>query len=288
MDIDMFQDIRIRKLIRHQGGKAVTVYTLLLCLIYRDGYYMKWDQELPFIISEQTGYDVAYIGEVVRCCVMLGLFHAELFQKGILTSQAIQRRYSLICELSRRAYDIKDYCLISVQEPHVSAQECMVSVQEPQVSAQECRVSVQEPTVSVQEPTVSSEKTPQRKEKERKASSTSPAREAVVVSKMEITSGKEPVRKEVDNLKASPIWLAQVAMRFRQTEADICSALDDFLLDCLARGTTSHSGGRNDVQKHFCDWYRIKLNANQKSNDGREKRRSNRGCSAAEEFTSAF
>lgn len=33
-DIDFFQDIRIRKLIKRQGGKAVTVYALLLCLIY--------------------------------------------------------------------------------------------------------------------------------------------------------------------------------------------------------------------------------------------------------------
>ena len=40
MDIDMFQDIRIRKLIKYQGGAAVSVYTLLLCLIYKDGYYM--------------------------------------------------------------------------------------------------------------------------------------------------------------------------------------------------------------------------------------------------------
>lgn len=34
-DIDFFQDIRIRKLIKRQGGKAVTVYALLLCLIYK-------------------------------------------------------------------------------------------------------------------------------------------------------------------------------------------------------------------------------------------------------------
>lgn len=36
-DIDFFQDIRIRKLIKRQGGKAVTVYALLLCLIYKNG-----------------------------------------------------------------------------------------------------------------------------------------------------------------------------------------------------------------------------------------------------------
>ena len=50
-DIDFFQDIKIRKLIRYQGGKAITVYTLLLCIIYRDGYYTKWDEELVTMSS---------------------------------------------------------------------------------------------------------------------------------------------------------------------------------------------------------------------------------------------
>ena len=60
-DVDFFQDIRIRKLIKYQGGKAVTVYALLLCTIYKNGYYAEWDKELPFIISEQSGYTEAYI-----------------------------------------------------------------------------------------------------------------------------------------------------------------------------------------------------------------------------------
>lgn len=34
MDVDMFQDIKIRKLIKRQGGKNVAVYVLLLCFIY--------------------------------------------------------------------------------------------------------------------------------------------------------------------------------------------------------------------------------------------------------------
>ena len=56
LDIDIFNDLKIRKLIKYQGGKAITVYALLLCNIYKSGYYMKWDKELPFICSELTGY----------------------------------------------------------------------------------------------------------------------------------------------------------------------------------------------------------------------------------------
>ena len=73
-DIDFFQDLRIRKLIKYQGGKAVTVYALLLCNIYKQGYYMRWDEELPFFVSEQTGFEEAYIREVIKCCLVIGLF----------------------------------------------------------------------------------------------------------------------------------------------------------------------------------------------------------------------
>ena len=52
LDIDIFNDLKIRKLIKYQGGKAITVYALLLCNIYKSGYYMKWDKELPFICSD--------------------------------------------------------------------------------------------------------------------------------------------------------------------------------------------------------------------------------------------
>lgn len=93
-DVDTFQDIKIRKLIKYQGGKAITVYALLLCFIYKSGYYMRWDEELPFIISEQTGFEEAYILEVIKSCVALGLFSKELFDKErVLTSKEIQRRW---------------------------------------------------------------------------------------------------------------------------------------------------------------------------------------------------
>ena len=77
-DVDFFQDIRIRKLIKYQGGKAITVYALLLCNIYRNGYYAEWDKELPFIISEQSGYTEAYIQEVIDCCLSIGLLSKDL------------------------------------------------------------------------------------------------------------------------------------------------------------------------------------------------------------------
>lgn len=117
-DIDFFQDIRIRKLIKRQGGKAVTVYALLLCLIYKNGYYMQWDDELPFIGSEMSGCDQAFISEVINICLMLGLFSKEMFDnERVLTSKGIQVRYCDIQRLNRRLAKIDRYSLLPDDAP---------------------------------------------------------------------------------------------------------------------------------------------------------------------------
>lgn len=127
-DIDLFQDIRIRKLIKYQSGKAITVYALLLCIIYKDGYYVRWDKELPFIISEQTGFEEAYVLEVINSCLKLGLFNEELYTSdGILTSKGIQERYKKICDLCRRNSEISEFTLISSEEKPISTEEMPIN-----------------------------------------------------------------------------------------------------------------------------------------------------------------
>lgn len=112
-DVDFFQDVRIRKLIKRQGGKAVAVYAHLLCLIYKSGYYMQWDTELPFIVSEVLGFEEAYISEVIKSCLMLGLFDRNLCDnEKVLTSKGIQVRYCNIQHNARRLNRIDRYSLL--------------------------------------------------------------------------------------------------------------------------------------------------------------------------------
>lgn len=138
MDVDFFSDIRIRKLIKYQGGRAITVYALLLCLIYKCGYYMRWDEELPFVISEQTGFDEAYILEVLKCCMVVGLFDKDLFDtEKVITSKGIQIRYKDICDSLRRVCRLDEYCLISSEENGISSEEKSISSEEKAVSSEE-------------------------------------------------------------------------------------------------------------------------------------------------------
>ena len=146
-EVDFFNDIKVRKLIKYQGGKAVTVYALLLCFIYKSGYYLRWDKELPFIISEQTGFDEAYISEVIKNCLLLGLLDQELYnQYEILTSRGIQDRYIYICTTLKRKVVIDSIYNISSSENTISSEEINISSEENDFSSEEMPINSLEST----------------------------------------------------------------------------------------------------------------------------------------------
>lgn len=134
-DTDFFSDLRIRKLIRYQGGEAVTVYLMLLSNIYRNGYYIRWDDSLPFILSEQSGYEEDYIIKVIGYCLDIGLLHKPLYDSArVLTSRAIQERYHTICTQCHRTNTISDYSLIKSEETPVKSEETPIKSEEiPQI-----------------------------------------------------------------------------------------------------------------------------------------------------------
>ena len=136
-EVDFFTDIKVRKLIKYQGGKAVTVYALLLCFIYKSGYYLRWDQELPFIVSEQTGFEEVYILEVIKSCLTLGLFSKELYESNqILTSKGIQDRYIYICNISKRKVVISPEFNISSEKMRISSEEIGIYSEEMPINSE--------------------------------------------------------------------------------------------------------------------------------------------------------
>ena len=130
-DVDFFHDIKIRKLIKFQGGKAISVYALLLCIIYKQGYYMRWDKELPFIVSELTGFEEVYIQEVIKNCLSLGLFDLRMFENHkVLTSKGIQERYIEICQKVKRKVVINEFTCVYSEETPVYSEETPVYSEE--------------------------------------------------------------------------------------------------------------------------------------------------------------
>lgn len=122
VDVDLFADVQVRRLIKCQGGKAVAVYTYLLCGIYRNGYYMKWERESPFAVSEALGFDEAFVSETVERMAQIGLLDAGMFRnKKVLTSRQIQLRYLRELGRLRRMGAISEYSLLD--SPHLAAMQ---------------------------------------------------------------------------------------------------------------------------------------------------------------------
>lgn len=228
-DIDFFQDLRIRKLIKYQGGKAITVYALLLCLIYKDGYYIRWDEELPFIISEQTGYDEAYIREVIQCCLNIGLFSKELFKaESVLTSKGIQVRYMNINRLCKRVATVTVYNLITGDTPDDA------------------------------KPVEPSEGERKEKKKPRKRTAENPLP----------NPPQEPYKpytftldEEIETLKREEAWLNQLQVLHHMDVGKLRLRLDEFCLHCKADGRDRHDS-LSDAKQHFNNWLRIVANKN--------------------------
>jgi hypothetical protein len=267
VDVDIFSDIKIRKLIRRQGGKAVSVYTLLLCLIYKNGYYIGGDKELPFVISETLGYDEAYIQEVINCCFSLGLFDSETFSRhNVITSSGIQSRYREISALGKRKARILEYNLLDAAP----------------ISSESNVISSEEISIGSEDMVIVSESMPQRKRKESKVNKEI-KKKGDLGFNIEMT-----VHDCIDEMKHDQGWRETVVMNRHLQYPDFSFGMLDDLLDEFLRMQDERkatSAQRRDIYEHFLNWLNLKLKATYDGNIMHNRRKStgalNRGVPPA-------
>ena len=116
LNVDFFSDIKVRRLLKAGGSQSISILIALLGNIYRDeGYYMRWDNDMPFLIADLVGVTEGAVMETVNKAVLIGFFHAGLFERyKILTSKGIQARYLEAVSRRRQAFLIKNYLLLDV------------------------------------------------------------------------------------------------------------------------------------------------------------------------------
>ena len=257
-DVSFFSDIRIRKLIKYHGIQAVPVYEILLCRIYEGGYYIAWDDDLPFIISEVSDLEEDTIMDIINYCIEVGLFNKTVFEEHkVLTSRSIQQRYVSACSLTKRKVSADmPYLLIEISNGHVNSGKTSVSSEQTLVFSEETQVNTEETPIN-------SENITQRKEKERKdnnslrssllpSTTTSPAREDFVEEGKDnddpLTAGQA-----VESLKKDNDWLLQMQRKFGMPPEELLRWFDCFVVDCDCRGKQQHDS-LSDVKQHFNDW----------------------------------
>ena len=143
LDVDFFQDLKIRKIIRVYGDSATSILICILCMIYKDnGYYIKWDEDTAFIISEILNSDEEKISLVVSKAIEVDFFNKEVFSKfSILTSRAIQKRFQLIVKNSKLKRSKIEYNLnllgVNTEEMGKSSEETPITSEETPITSEE-------------------------------------------------------------------------------------------------------------------------------------------------------
>ena len=113
MDVGFFTDVKIRKISRACGSQSTSILICLLCNIYKDeGYYILWDEDLPFVIAYTVGVSEGAVKEVLIKSLQVGFFDQELYEKyKILTSSGIQKRFLLATYQRKETTIIPEYLI---------------------------------------------------------------------------------------------------------------------------------------------------------------------------------
>lgn len=94
-DIDFFEDEKIEAINGEFGSKGELATIKLLCAIYRNGYFIVWDDLLKMkLVKRVHGTSKELIEQIVLRLVKWNFFNEKLFNSdNILTSSGIQKRY---------------------------------------------------------------------------------------------------------------------------------------------------------------------------------------------------
>ncbi|MBE5977852.1 MAG: DUF4373 domain-containing protein [Paenibacillaceae bacterium] len=95
-DIDFFSDPKIKILKARYGVDGIAIYLYLLCEIYRSGYYIRFNDDSQYIISDDLKMSPDKVMQVLKFLLERSLFDNKLFQSdAVLTSTGIQKRFQL-------------------------------------------------------------------------------------------------------------------------------------------------------------------------------------------------
>lgn len=242
-DIDFFDDEKIEAISGEFGIKGEITAIKLLCAIYRNGYFILWNEMLKMkLLHNLPGVSPDLLDQIISRLVKWGFFEKSLFDSDrILTSRGIQERY--FSAIKRRKNDEKPpYLLVNVCN-NPSGKELMHT------------------------------KTTQRKEKENKEeiSPYGDTKKGVPAgTALSPAYSKDLLEKEIPACKTELLgdtyWLEVLCMNNHLSIAQLTKLIDSFFAILQNRGETTKS--TRDAKHHFASWLQIELNQKGGKNAG--------------------
>jgi len=116
LDIDFFTDEKIQYISGLFGDTGEIIIIKLLCKIYREGYYIKWNEDSEILFAKHAGNGISpnKVHEIVEKLLQKDFFNSVKFKRySILTSSGIQKRYQRVASFTRRKTPIFEKYKIS-------------------------------------------------------------------------------------------------------------------------------------------------------------------------------
>ncbi len=111
LSIDFFNKPEICAVTVEHGIKGQAATIMLLCAIYRNGYFIEWTPENYIsILKELPGINICKMQKIVKTLVEWGFFDKSTFEEHqVLTSREIQQQYMLSQECNLHDVDTLPY-----------------------------------------------------------------------------------------------------------------------------------------------------------------------------------
>ena len=231
VDTNIFQDLKIRRLIRQYSHRGLFAYFCILCDIYNHSFYLKLSKDYHFELAERLDLSERAVLNMIRFMVEIGLFNENLHNRGILTSCSIQERYFMVKGKNINLEDSeKELLLISI---------------------------------CTEKPGVLDAKSTQRKEKERKEkeniSTSTTARESENLEPTDYSFNGKCARLRKDLLKDEE-WLYSVSVLSGKGGKTVLErlpgAMELFEMHLVSIGETGTILNINDYKRRFQSWWR--------------------------------
>ena len=253
MDVDFFADEKIAAISGEFGIKGEITAIKLLCAVYRNGYFILWNEPLKYkLLRDLPGVSPKLIDQIVNRLVRWGFFDETLFDSvKVLTSRGIQKRFLSITRRRGLPHDAK-YLL--------AENGCNGVIGDNNQAATE----------------LLSTKTPQRKVKKRILSTTTTTREDLddpeysaydhyptpekgCAQKVppQVPPGTFeyiPIDQVAEWMKGETVWIEQYCINRHKDPEYIKRMIDEFAAHCANNGDTAKD--KSDCKRHFNNWLR--------------------------------
>jgi len=158
-------DDKVQLIIAEFGAVGIGILVSIYQKIYRDGYYINWDNDALMLLARHVNTEETTVNTVLTRLLDRDILSKDVYAKHqVLTSRGIQKQYLNVCKASRRKKVdmIKEYCLVKDKDL------LRVITEETRVNAEETPINTEASSINTEETLINTEESTQRKVKERK------------------------------------------------------------------------------------------------------------------------